>query len=101
MVKHKRQNYLRVNEDFFDEKIVKYLKRLDRGETLIIIYLKLQLKSLNNNGEIYFYNNLYTEMANVIEEDERDVKKCIDELFKTKFIELKDNNTLVFKKLQE
>lgn len=101
MIKYKRQKYLRVNEDFFNEKIVKYLKRLDRGETLVIIYLKLQLKSLDNNGKIYFCNNLYTEMANIIEEDEKDVKRCIDELFKTKFIELRDNNTLVFKRLQE
>ena len=51
---NKRFYWLKLQEDFFQQKAMKKLRRMEHGETLTIIYLKMQLASLRNGGVIAF-----------------------------------------------
>ena len=65
-----------MESSFFEQKEIKYLRRLPGGDTYTIIYLKLILKSLENNGKIYYENigdNYTQEWSLEIEEDEQAV----------------------------
>lgn len=42
----KRYFWLKLKEDFFDEKYIKALKRLPQGDSLIIVYLKCNFIAL-------------------------------------------------------
>lgn len=72
----KRFYWFKMESSFFEQKEIKYLRRLPGGDTYTIIYLKLILKSLENNGKIYYENigdNYTQEWSLEIEEDEQAV----------------------------
>ena len=52
----KRYYWFKMEQSFFEQKEIKYLRRLPGGDTYTIIYLKLILKSLENDGKIYYEN---------------------------------------------
>ncbi|TDM49963.1 DnaD domain protein [Macrococcoides goetzii] len=54
MPKAKRYFWLKLKEDFFNQKEIKLLRKIAGGDTYTIIYLKLLLLSLKNDGKIYF-----------------------------------------------
>ncbi|PKF08354.1 phage replisome organizer N-terminal domain-containing protein [Macrococcoides caseolyticum] len=54
MTKTKRYFWLKLKEDFFNQKEIKLLRKIAGGDTYTIIYLKLLLLSLKNDGKIYF-----------------------------------------------
>lgn len=53
---NKKYYWLRLKEGWFDSKLIKKLRRIAGGDTYTIIYLKMQLLSLKNEGKIYFEN---------------------------------------------
>lgn len=65
MTKTKRYFWLKLKEDFFNQKEIKLLRKIAGGDTYTIIYLKLLLLSLKNNGKIYF-DGLTDEFAEEI-----------------------------------
>ncbi|WP_332379733.1 phage replisome organizer N-terminal domain-containing protein [Lactococcus lactis] len=72
----KRYYWFKMEQSFFEQKEIKYLRRLPGGDTYTIIYLKLILKSLENDGKIYYKNigdDYSQEWALEIEEDEKAV----------------------------
>ena len=54
--KTKRFWWLKLREGFFDQTVIKKLRRMAGGDTYTIIYLKMQLLSLRNEGIIPFEN---------------------------------------------
>ena len=48
----KKYYWLKLYSDFFTSKRIKKLRKLAGGETYTIIYLKMQLLALGNNGYI-------------------------------------------------
>ena len=50
----KRYFWLKLKEDFFDDKQIKYLRSLPDGDKVLITYLKMQLKSLKTAGTIRY-----------------------------------------------
>ena len=75
-VADKRYYWFKMEQSFFEQKEIKYLRRLPGGDTYTIIYLKLILKSLENDGKIYYENigdDYSQEWALEIEEDEKAV----------------------------
>jgi predicted phage replisome organizer len=46
--------WLKLNKDFFKGKEIKKLRKIAGGDTYTIIYLKLQLLSLKDEGKLYF-----------------------------------------------
>lgn len=70
MAENKRYYWLRLYEDLFTSRRIKKLRRL--GADFFIIYLKLQLISLKNDGYIYFdgfEESLANELVDEIDED--------------------------------
>ena len=62
----KRYFWLKLKEDFFRQKEIKKLRKIAGGDTFTIIYLKLQLLSLRDNGKIFFEgveDTLFEELA--------------------------------------
>lgn len=54
MSAEKRYYWLKLPEGFFHLKEVKKIRRLAGGDTCLIIYLKLLLRSLENGGKLFF-----------------------------------------------
>lgn len=53
----KRYYWMRLKTDFFDQPEIKKLRRLAGGDTYTIIYLKMMLKTVDNNGLFVFQSN--------------------------------------------
>ena len=86
----KRYYWLKLEENYFDLKVQKALRRLPSGSDMLICYLKMQLKYLNKGGIIEFqgiYDELSQEIALDIDEEEDLVKMTLSVLMKWKVIE--------------
>lgn len=73
----KKFYWLKLKEDFFRDKRIKKLRKIAGGDTYTVIYLKLQLLSLKNNGALIYEGieeNFAEEMALEIDEDVDNVK---------------------------
>ena len=76
----KRYYWLKLKKDFFTDKRIKKLRKIAGGDTYTIIYLKMQLLSLQDEGILFFDNVEETfeeEIALQIDEDVEDVKITI------------------------
>lgn len=76
----KKYYWLKLKEDFFRLKEIKKLRKIAGGDTYTIIYLKLQLLSLKNEGKIYFEGieeNIADELALELDEDAENVKMTL------------------------
>lgn len=76
----KRYYWLKLKEDFFTSKEIKQLRKLAGGDTFTIIYLKMLLRSLDEDGKLYFEgieDNFPAEVALDIDEDVENVKVTI------------------------
>ena len=68
----KKYYWLRLKNNFFQQKEIKKLRKIAGGDTYTIIYLKLQLLSINNNGVLIFErteSSLIEQLALEIDED--------------------------------
>lgn len=71
---------MKLSEDFFRQKEIKQLRKIAGGDTFTIIYLKMLLRSLKDNGKLYyegFENNFASEVALDIDEDVENVKVTV------------------------
>lgn len=81
MAEEKRYWWLQMEHDFFEQKEMKALKRMATGYVYTTIYLKLLLKSLKNNGSLYFESiedDFVSEIAFDIDEAVDDVAAVFD-----------------------
>ena len=81
MAEEKRYWWLKMEHDFFEQKEMKALKRMAAGYVYTTIYLKLLLKSLKNNGSLYFESSeddFVSELAFDIDETVEDVGAVFD-----------------------
>ncbi len=104
MANNKKYYWLKLKEDFFDDKIVKYLRKLPDGNALIVIYLKMQLKSLKTEGFLKYDKLLPTcedELALVLDEDVNLVRFAITALEKVGVVERWGNDTLYMASMQQ
>lgn len=87
----KRYYWLKLYEDFFESKRIKKLRKL--GETCLVIYLKMQLKSLKTNGVIewaHVEDDFIDELALDLNEPAELVKRTLDFLIKQGLCEVAD-----------
>jgi uncharacterized phage protein (TIGR02220 family)/predicted phage replisome organizer len=76
----KKYYWLKLKDDFFRDKKIKKLRRIAGGDTYTIIYLKMQLLSLSNDGVLVFEgveDSFAEEIALEIDEDVENVKVTI------------------------
>lgn len=86
----KKYFWLKLKEDFFRDKKIKKLRKIAGGDTYTIIYLKMQLLSLKNEGTLIFEGveeNFAEEIALEIDEDVDNVKVTIAFLISNGLIE--------------
>lgn len=80
MSDNKRFYWLKLKDDFFDSRKMKKLRKVAGGDTYTIIYLKLQLLSINNEGVIEFEGtdeDIYHQLALDIDEEIDDIKMTL------------------------
>lgn len=89
--KTKRFWWLKLQDDFFDRTVIKKLRCMAGGDTYTIIYLKMQLLSLRNEGIILFENvedSFDKELALRLDEAADDVQVTLLFLQKHNLIEI-------------
>ena len=82
-MQEKRYYWLKFQQDFFKSLRIKRLRKLAGGDTFTIIYLKLQLLSINTEGVLEYkgvFESFEDEMAEEIDEDVENVKVTIQYL---------------------
>ena len=90
----KRYYWLKLKEDFFSSKRIKKIRSIAGGDTYTIIYLKMLLKALKNDGFLYFdgvMSSFAEELALDIDEKPDDVKVTIQLLDSLGLMELSEN----------
>lgn len=73
----KKYIWLKLQNDFFKRKEIKKLRKLAGGAVYTVIYLEMQLLSLENNGKLYFEgveDNFIDEIALTLDESVEDVQ---------------------------
>lgn len=87
---NKRYYWLKLKEDFFKSKEMKKLRKVAGGDTYVIIYLKMQLLSLRNEGKLYFEgvdDDFASELALELDEDVENVRMTLNFLEHCKLLE--------------
>ncbi|HEN4571347.1 phage replisome organizer N-terminal domain-containing protein [Peptostreptococcus anaerobius] len=91
MSKNKRYYWLKLKEDFFTDIRMRRLRKISAGGTYTIIYLKLLLLSLRDEGKLYFEKvdeTFAKELALVIDETEDDIMITLQYLERVGLIEV-------------
>ena len=104
MAGNKKYYWLKLKEGFFEEKQIKYLRKLPDGDKLVIAYLKMQLKSLKTEGFIKYDKILPSnieELAMVLDEDTNIINLMIGALQKVNAIEILDDGSFYMIAMQE
>lgn len=68
----KKYYWLKLPDNFFEDKSIKKLRRIAGGDTYTVIYLKMLLKSLKDGGKIYYdgiEDSVAEEIALELDED--------------------------------
>jgi predicted phage replisome organizer len=91
---NKRYYWLKLKEDFFQQKYMKKLRKIAGGEIFTIIYLKMLLLSIHNNGYISFdhlENTFPEELALSIDEAAENIAITLRFLMDHGLVEYSDN----------
>ena len=90
MTKAKKFYWLKLKENFFMQKEIKKLRRIAGGDTYTIIYLKMQLLSIKNDGILHYdgtEDSLEEQLALELDEDIDNVVVTLSFLKANKLIE--------------
>ena len=91
----KKYFWLRLQHDFFQSKRIKKLRKLAGGDTYTIIYLKMQLKAIMNDGVLTYTGiepTFAEELALDIDEEPDNVLVTINYLLSCGLMESSDGN---------
>ncbi len=95
----KKYFWIKLQKTFYSDVCVKKLRSLAGGDTYIIIYQKLLLETICNDGLLILKNicdEPSEEIALLIDEDEGNIKACLNILHSLKLCEFNNNNELFF-----
>lgn len=94
----KKYFWLKLKSDFFTSKAMKKLRKIAGGDTYTIIYLKLQLLSLKDEG-VLFYEGIeptfYEELALELDEDAENVQATLIFLENARLLEVRGDSEYV------
>ena len=94
----KRFYWLKLKENYFNSPKIKKLRKIAGGDTYTIIYLKMQLLSISNQGIIQFEKiepTFQEELALKLDEDVQNVEMTLSYLQSQGLIEVNDNDFLL------
>lgn len=92
---NKRYYWLKLKEDFFTDKRIKRLRRIAGGDTYTIIYLKMLLLSLQDEGSLFFEqveDDFVSELALTIDEDDDNVGVTLSFLQKQGLLDIREKD---------
>lgn len=90
----KRYYWLKLPKDFFEDKAIKRLRQIAGGDTYTIIYLKMLLKSMGDDGKLFYEgieDTICEEIALDINESADDVQVTISYLEKKGLLVVTDS----------
>ncbi len=96
---NRRYYWLKLKEDFFTDKRIKRLRKISGGDTYTIIYLKLLLLSLRDDGKLYYdgvETDFIKELALTIDETDDDVMVTVSYLINQGLLEVVNENDEYF-----
>lgn len=102
--KAKRYYWLQLKTDFFDQKEIKLLRKIAGGDTYTVIYLKMLLASLKDEGRLYFEaigDNFAEEIALMIDEDTENVEITLKFLESKQLIEVIEDDEYYLNRVPE
>lgn len=91
----KKYFWLKLPDNFFEDKSIKKLRKIAVGDTYTVIYLKMLLKSLKDNGLIYYdgiEDTVAEEIALELDEDPENVLVTINFLKRYGLLEVVDED---------
>lgn len=94
----KRYYWLKLMKDFFQQPKIKKLRRVAGGDTYTVIYLKMQLLSIENGGKLIFEgieDTFVDEIALTIDEDADNVRFVLMYLMQHGLLEEVDENEYI------
>ena len=94
VTENRRYYWLKLKDDFFNSKEMKLMRKLPGGEEITIIYLKMMLASLAEQGKLYFEGlaeDLAEELSLLIDEDPEAIRLTLMFLTKKKLLTTSDN----------
>ncbi|MCF6777957.1 phage replisome organizer N-terminal domain-containing protein [Thiotrichales bacterium 19X7-9] len=86
----KRYYWLKLKESFFSEPKIKKLRKIAGGDTYTVIFQKIMLLSIKNQGIILFEgieNSLPNELALILDEDEDNVEITVEFMLRSGLLE--------------
>ena len=89
----KKFYWLRLKDNFFKSVPMKKLRKIAGGDTYTIIYLKMMLLSLYDEGHLYYEaveESMADELALLLDEDVDNVKVTMNFLQSARLLEVKD-----------
>ncbi|MCR0266186.1 conserved phage C-terminal domain-containing protein [[Clostridium] innocuum] len=103
MAEKKRYYYLKLEEDYFTNKVQKALRKLPSGAEMCLCYLKMQLLGLRTNGVLIYdgiYETFEQEISEEISEDENIVRLTLGMLRKWNLIADESENQIYMQEMQ-
>jgi predicted phage replisome organizer/uncharacterized phage protein (TIGR02220 family) len=100
----KKYFWLKLKENFFQDKAIKKLRKIAGGDTYTVIYLKLMLLGLKDGGKLFFdgvENSFHEELALEIDEDSENVRFTLMFLEKTGLLEEVTESELFLTRMPE
>lgn len=94
VTENRRYYWLQLKDNFFNSKEMKLMRKLPGGEEITIIYLKMMLASLSEQGKLYFEGlaeDLAEELSLIIDEDPEAIRLTLMFLTKKKLLTTSDN----------
>jgi predicted phage replisome organizer len=94
---NKKNNWLKLKVDFFTSPYHKKLRRIAGGDTFLIIYQKMMLLTVNDEGHYYYQGiepTIEEELAFILDEEIENVKMTLSYCFNCNLIENINNNTI-------
>ena len=88
-MQHKRSYWVKRHEHFFDRAVIRYLRKLPDGDTIVLIYLELLCISLSSEGFVYtdgLYQSIEEDIALMLGEELMTVKLALSALEAAKLI---------------
>lgn len=85
MAESKKYYWLKLPKDFFEDRAIKKLRSIAGGDTYTIIYLKILLRTLEDDGKFVYEgieDSIVEEIALDIDEKEEDVSVAVNYLIK-------------------
>ena len=81
----KRYYWLKLHENFFSQAVIRFLRKMPEGDSIVIIYLELLLMSIKTDGYIRtdgLYDTIEKDLALILDEDEMKIRLAIAALEK-------------------